>query len=94
LIYGEPNWVNIYTETITYVGTDYIKYTLNSCTGCSGAVVFLLDQNQPASVQQSDLGRAVAIHSGSHPVLQDRNWLYHSTPPCLQFNLIWMMMPF
>jgi hypothetical protein len=39
-------------------------------------IVFLLDQNQPASIQQSDFGHAVAIHSGSHPFPQNRNCVF------------------
>jgi hypothetical protein len=73
-IYGEPNQVNIYTGEITYVGASHIEYSFNSFTGCSGAVVFLLDQKQPESVQTCDFGHAVAIHSGSHPFLQNRNY--------------------
>jgi hypothetical protein len=73
-IYGEPNQVNIYTGEITYVGASHIEYSFNSFTGCSGAVVFLLDQNQPESVQSCDFGHAVAIHSGAHPFLQNRNY--------------------
>ena len=73
-IYGEPNQVNIYTGEITHVGENHIEYSLNSFTGCSGAVVFLLDQNQPESVQQCDFGHALAIHSGAHPFLQNRNY--------------------
>jgi hypothetical protein len=35
---------------------------------CSGAVGFLLNRNQPASVQQCDFGKAIAIHYGAHIV--------------------------
>jgi len=73
-IYGEPGYVNIYTGEITYVGESHIEYSFNSFTGCSGAVVFLLDKDQPASVQQCDYGHAVAIHSGAHPFLSSRNY--------------------
>jgi hypothetical protein len=73
-IYGKPYEVNIYTRHITYVGASHIEYTFNAFTGCSGAVVFLLDKNQPESVQECDWGHAVAIHSGAHPFLQNRNY--------------------
>eukprot|EP00978_Attheya_sp_CCMP212_P010616 scaffold25813_cov56-Attheya_sp.AAC.2 len=63
-IYGSPNTVNIYTGEITYVGEKHIEYNFNAFTGCSGAVVFLLDKNQPSSVQQCDYGKAIAIHLG------------------------------
>jgi len=72
--YGEPGRVNIYTGEIKYVGPKHIEYSINSFTGCSGAVVFLLDKDQPASVDQSDWGKAVAIHSGAHPLMSDRNY--------------------
>ena len=81
-IYGKPGQVNIYTGEILYVGKDFIEYNINSFTGCSGAVVFLLDVNQPDSVDQSDYGKAIAIHSGAHPVIGDRNvgFLINSHP--------------
>ena len=72
-IYGAPNEVNIYTGEITRVYGDHIEYDLNSFTGCSGATVFLLDRDQPSSVQPCDYGCAVAVHAGSHPVLTSRN---------------------
>ena len=72
-IYGAPNEVNIYTGEITKVRGDHIEYDVNSFTGCSGAFVFLLDRNQPPSVQPCDYGCAVAVHAGSHPVLNSRN---------------------
>jgi hypothetical protein len=72
-VYGHPNVVNIYTGKIKYVGTNHIEYDFNSFTGCSGAVVFLLDRDQPASVDRSDYGKAVAIHAGGHPVINGRN---------------------
>jgi hypothetical protein len=73
-IYGKPDYVNIYTGKITYVGKDHIEYTCNTFTGCSGAIVFLLDQAQPNSVQRCDWGKAVAVHAGSHPFLPARNF--------------------
>jgi hypothetical protein len=73
LIYGSPDTVNIYTGKITYVGETHIEYNINSFTGCSGAIVFLLDNNQPPSVQSCDFGKAVAVHSQSHPILSKLN---------------------
>ena len=73
-IYGEPDRVNVYTGEITYVGKDHIEYSCNTFTSCSGAIVFLLDKNQPGSVQRCDFGKAVAVHSGSHPFLPTRNY--------------------
>jgi hypothetical protein len=72
--YGEPGRVNIYTGEIKYVGPKHIEYSINSFTGCAGAIVFLLDMDQPSSVDQSDWGKAVAIHSGAHPRMSGRNY--------------------
>jgi len=72
-IYGEHGQVNICTGEILHVGKDFIEHDINSFTGCAGAVVFLLDMGQPDSVDPSDYGKAVAIHSGAHPVIGDRN---------------------
>eukprot|EP00978_Attheya_sp_CCMP212_P017690 scaffold47390_cov49-Attheya_sp.AAC.4 len=73
-IYGEYGQVNIYTGEIMYIGMDHIEYGINSFTGCSGGIVFLTDEGQPDSVDSCDIGKAVAIHSGSHPVMGDRNF--------------------
>jgi hypothetical protein len=75
-IYGKPGVVNIYTGEIAYVGTHHIEYNFNSFSGCSGAVVFLLDVDQPddGSMQECDYGTAVAIHSGAHPIRDFRNY--------------------
>jgi hypothetical protein len=72
LIYGSQHTVNIYRGQIIYVGESHIEYDINSFTGCSGAIVFLLDKNQPPSVQSCDFGKAV-VHSQSHPILSKRN---------------------
>jgi hypothetical protein len=72
-IYGKPNEVNIYTGEIIKVRGEYIEYDVNSFTGCSGAIIFLLDKQQPQSVQPCDYGCAVAVHAGSHPVFTSRN---------------------
>ena len=73
-IYGQPNKVNIYTGEITHVGEKHIEYDVNSFTSCSGAIVFLLDKGQPESVDPNlDHGKAVAIHAGAHPFVNDRN---------------------
>ena len=73
-IYGRPDAVNIYTGQITLVGEKHIEYDINTFTGCSGAIVFLLDQGQPDSVDPTDYGKAIAVHSGAHPSLLDRNF--------------------
>jgi hypothetical protein len=67
IVYGSKNHVNILTGTITRVGPDRISYDINTYGGCSGAVVFLLDKEQPGSVTTEDYGRAIAVHSGPCP---------------------------
>eukprot|EP00978_Attheya_sp_CCMP212_P035755 scaffold157508_cov60-Attheya_sp.AAC.7 len=72
-VFGRPGNVNIYTGKITLAGDRHIEYDINSFTGCSGAIVFLLDENQPGSVLEGDHGKAVAVHGGAHPTLTNRN---------------------
>jgi hypothetical protein len=72
-IFGEPGKVIIYTGTVTKVCGDHIEYDINAYTGCSGAIVFLLDTDQPASVRDVDHGKAIAVHAGAHPTLVNRN---------------------
>jgi hypothetical protein len=72
-VFGEPGNVNIYTGKITLTGDSHIEYDINAFTGCSGAIVFLLDRDQPSSVEQVDYGKAIAVHAGAHPTLVNRN---------------------
>jgi len=46
-IFAKPGNVNIYTGKITLMADHHIEYDKNSFTRCSGAIVFLLDANQP-----------------------------------------------
>lgn len=73
-IFGSPGNVNIYTGKITLVGDHYIEYDINAYRGCSGAVVFLLDANQPGSVREDDFGKAIAIYAGAYPTLVNKNF--------------------
>jgi hypothetical protein len=72
-VFGSPGNVNIYTGKITLMGDHHIEYDINSFTGCAGAIVFLLDENQPESVHEGDYGKAIAVHGGAHPTLTNRN---------------------
>jgi hypothetical protein len=63
---------NVYTREITDVGDSHIEYDTNSFEGCSGAIVFLLDKQQPEPVQETDYAYAIAVHAGAHPYY-DRN---------------------
>jgi len=53
------------TGKIVHVGAKPVECNINAFASCSGSVVFLLDVNQPQSVEASDFGCAVAIHSGA-----------------------------
>jgi hypothetical protein len=63
-IFGPAGAITIYTGEITFVGEEHIEYSVNLYRGCSGAIVFLLDYDQPPSVNESDHGRAIAVHAG------------------------------
>lgn len=67
-IYGGKGDVVIHTGEILAVGENHIEYDINSYGGCSGALVFLLDKNQPDSVPDTEYGKAVAVHSSGHPL--------------------------
>jgi hypothetical protein len=66
-IYGHENRVNIYTGQITHVSPNgrAFEHNINTFAGCSGAVVFLLDQDQDENgVISADHGKAIAVHAG------------------------------
>lgn len=68
-IYGPINKVNIYTGKITRVcdGGECFEHDINTFSGCSGAIVFLLDRNQD-NVPEQDYGKAIAVHVGGDEV--------------------------
>ena len=73
---------NIYAGEIKYIGENHIEYDFNSFEGCSGAIVFLLDQGQPDSVTAADYGKAIAVHAGAHPnkhLKHNLGFLVHTT---------------
>lgn len=70
-IYGVPNKVNIYTGKITRVGENHIEYDINTFSGCSGAVVFLLDQNQPTAAQLGPALMDRVTAAGKSPLVQN-----------------------
>jgi hypothetical protein len=70
-IYGEKDKVNVYTGEITRVcaGGDCFEHNVNTFRGCSGAIVFLLDQNQDGfGILEEDYGKAIAVHVGGDEV--------------------------
>jgi hypothetical protein len=81
-IYGPPKTMHIYTGEITMVSTHHIEYHINAFQGCSGAIVFLLGlETQPgdSGVTLGDVGKAIAVHAGAHPV-RSRTWASNSLP--------------
>lgn len=64
-ILGRPLSVVIYTGSIVHVGDDgvAIDHDANTYENCSGAILFLLDNNQPESVRPEDYGKAIAVHN-------------------------------
>jgi hypothetical protein len=68
-VYGPKHQVCIYTGEVTEVSetSETFCHSINTFEGCSGAVIFLLDQGQDASQevpQEVDDGMAVGIHVG------------------------------
>lgn len=82
-IYGAEMVAKVYTGKITVVGEHHIEYDINSFEGCSGAIVFLLDEDQHESVSKEDYGGAIAVHAGTHPILTDRNIWFKLTKDML-----------
>lgn len=64
-VYGDKNQTCIYTGEVTEFSPDRTTFchSINSFAGCSGAVVFLLDRNQPQKIEDFH-GMAVGIHVG------------------------------
>jgi hypothetical protein len=54
----------------------FFSHDINTYKGCSGAIVFLLDKEQPeTSVTSNDHGKAIAVHGGGN-VMSQRNYGY------------------
>lgn len=67
LIFGREGCVNIYTGQITNVTPDKesFEHNINTFRGCSGAVIFLLDEDQEGvGIIDNDHGKAIAVHVG------------------------------
>lgn len=64
--FGEPGMIHIYTGEIKQVFPKHFEHTINTLRGCSGAIIFLLDTEQPESVKPNDYGCAIGIHTGGH----------------------------
>ena len=64
--YGTVGQPCIYTGTVTEISANgkTFGHNINTYTGCSGAIVFLLDKDQPDNFDDSLHGLAVGIHTG------------------------------
>jgi hypothetical protein len=62
--YGTELSSNIQTGVITGVAGDgsFFTHDINTFKGCSGAIVFLLDVDQPSTVSEKDHGKAIGVH--------------------------------
>lgn len=64
--FGPPDVPVIHAGVVTAVYSgirEVFRHNINTYQGCSGAVVFLLDTDQPAeSVTKDDIGRAIGVH--------------------------------
>lgn len=65
-IYGSKNRVCIYTGKVALISDngETFEHDINTFKGCSGAVIFLLDTDQPESMDSAVFGMAVGIHVG------------------------------
>ena len=75
-VFGQKRQPCIYTGTVTEMspnGKSFL-HNINTFEGCSGAVIFLLDQGQPSDVLDKYHGCAVAVHCGG--VDDDNNYAF------------------
>jgi hypothetical protein len=65
-VYGPKHQVCIYTGEVTEVSeqSETFCHSINTFEGCSGAVIFLLDQDQEDAPEEVADGMAVGIHVG------------------------------
>jgi hypothetical protein len=65
-VYGQKFQVCIYTGQVTEISANgqTFCHDINTFEGCSGAIIFLLDQNQPDDVAAEFHGMAVGINVG------------------------------
>ena len=79
-VYGEKYKVCIYTGQVTSISANgrTFCHDINTFKGCSGAIVFLLDQNQSDDVTEECHGRAVGINVGGLDVDNNLGFLINS----------------
>ena len=75
-VYGQKFQVCIYTGQVTEVSANgrTFCHDANTFRGCSGAIIFLLDQNQPAAAANYP-GKAVGINAGGLDVNSNLGFL-------------------
>lgn len=72
-VFGEMFTPCVYTGEVVRVSDDgsTFEHTINTFLGCSGAIIFLLDKNQPADIARATSsggnlhGKAIGLHAGS-----------------------------
>lgn len=64
--YGSIHQACIYTGKVTEISENgkTFCHNINTFEGCSGAIIFLLDKDQPEDMDNTLVGMAVGIHSG------------------------------
>jgi hypothetical protein len=77
--YGSINQPCIYTVKVTEISENgkTFCHDINTFEGCSGAIVFLLDKDQPSDMGNTLAGMAVGIHSMAGSTL-GTTWLSNS----------------
>lgn len=70
-LFGERDSVCVLTGEITALHENperSFEHSINTFRGCSGAIIFLLDQNQPTEAAVRHKGKAIGVHVGGKPV--------------------------
>jgi hypothetical protein len=79
-VYGEKFQVCIYAGKVTEISANgrTFCHNINTFKGCSGAIIFLLDRNQPDDVEDTFHGRAVGINVGGLDVDNNLGFLINA----------------
>ena len=64
-MYGPGQAFVIHRGVIELVGMNHIEYMINTNGGCSGAIAFLLEQDD------ENYSKAIGVHAGKHNDLGD-----------------------
>ena len=64
-VFGPGQAIVIHRSVIQFVGENHIGYMINTYGGCSGAIVFLLEEDN------ENYGKAIGVHAGKHNGLGD-----------------------